>query len=101
MYPCSVVFRGKQYASSEQAYQYTRSHEIGETQIAGELLMCQDGFQAKILSKELDKTKQARWNQSNSIPVMKELLEAKFNQVSSFKATLLNSESNFLMEKYP
>ena len=38
------------------------------------------------------------WNQSNSIPVMKELLEAKFNQVSSFKATLLNSESSFLME---
>ena len=29
---------------------------------------------------------------------MKELLEAKFNQVSSFKATLLNSESSFLME---
>ena len=98
MYSCSVVFRGKQYASLEQAYQYTRAHEIGEIQIAGELLVCQDGFRAKILSKELDKTKQARWNQSNSIPVMKELLEAKFNQVSSFKATLLNSESSFLME---
>ena len=98
MYSCSVVFRGKQYASLEQAYQYTRAHEIGEIQIAGELLVCQDGFRAKILSKELDKTKRARWNQSNSIPVMKELLEAKFNQVSSFKATLLNSESSFLME---
>ena len=57
MYPCSVIFRGKQYASLEQAYQYTRAHEIGEIQIAGELLVCQDGFQAKILSKELDKTK--------------------------------------------
>ena len=51
-----------------------------------------------MLSKEFDKTKQAMWNQSNSIPVMKELLEAKFNQVSGFKATLLNLDSSFLME---
>ena len=61
MYPCSIVFRGKQYSSSEQAYQHTRAFEIGETQIADELRVCQDHFRAKILSEVLDKTQRAMW----------------------------------------
>ena len=66
--------------------------------MAEDLLECRDGFAAKIISHNLDEASYKKWNIQSSVPVMKELLEQKFQQVPQFQSYLLNSAQSYLME---
>ena len=61
-------------------------------------MQCCDGFATKIISHNLDEASRKKWNIQSSVPVMKELLEQKFRQVSQFQSYLLNSAQSYLME---
>ena len=94
MFPCKLMFRGRPFCSSEQAYQFQRAdHKVAE-----DLLVCHDGFAAKIISHNLDEASRKEWNIQSSVPVMKKLLEQKFWQVPQFQSYLLNSAQSYLME---
>ena len=94
------MFRGRPFCSSEQAYQFQRTQDIGDYEVAEDLLECHDGFVAKIISHNLDEASRKKWNIQSSVPVMKELLERKFRQVPQFQSYLLNSAQSYLMESH-
>ena len=78
MFPCQLVFRGRPFHSSEQAYQFQRAQDSRNHKVAEDLLECHDGFAAKIISHNLNQARHKEWNIRSSLPVMKELLEQKF-----------------------
>ena len=92
------MFRGRPFCSSEQAYQFQRAQDIGDHEVVEDLLECCDSFVAKIISHNLDEVSRKEWNIQSSVPVMKELLEQKFQQVPQFQSYLLNSAQSYLME---
>ena len=98
MFPCKLMFRGRPFCSSEQAYQFQRAQDIGDHEVVEDLLECHDGFAAKIISRNLDEASCKEWNIQSSVSVMKELLEQKFWQVPQFQSYLLNSAQSYLME---
>ena len=78
MFPCELMFRGRAFHSSEQAYQFECAQDIGDHKLAEDLLECYDGFAVKIISHNLNQARPKELNIKSSVPVMKELLEQKF-----------------------
>ena len=96
MYPCSIQFKGQAYNSSEQAYQHQRALDINPS-IAKKILSA-DGMKSKALSKQLSRVQRIAWNEKWSIPLIKDLLKAKAEQVPEFKEVLTASEGRYLLE---
>ena len=57
MFPCELMFRGRPFHSSEQAYQFQHAQEIRDHEVAEDLLECYDGFAAKIISHNLNQAR--------------------------------------------
>ena len=98
MFPCTLEYENQTFSSSEHAYQWKRASDIGDTAIADEILKAPHGFAAKRLSGQLDKQKNTEWKMKNSIRVMTELVEAKYEQVLEFRYDCEKSWTAYLME---
>ena len=98
MYPCKLIYQGLTFRSTEHAYQWQRALDIGRAEVARKMLEAVDGFEAKRLSNELDKTRILEWKEKNCIRVMTKLIEAKFEQVEDFRQACIKSTDAYLME---
>ena len=47
MFSCKLMFRGRPFCSSEQAYQFQRAQDIGDYKVAEDLLECHDGLRQR------------------------------------------------------
>ena len=98
MYPCKLIYQGLTFRSTEHAYQWQRALDIGRAEVARKMLEAVDGFEAKRLSNELDKTRILEWKEKHCIRVMTKLIEAKFEQVEDFRQACIKSTDAYLME---
>ena len=98
MYPCKLIYQDLTFTSTEQAYQWQRAMDIERFEVARKILEAVDGFEAKRLSNELDKSRVVEWKEKNCIRVMTELIEAKFEQVERFRQVCIESRDAYLME---
>ncbi len=98
MYACPIKYLGKDFSSTEHAYQWKKAVDIGSDDIADLILKARDGYAAKTLSHQLDRGKVTQWKLTSSVNVMKELINCKFNQVKVFRDACLDSGDAILME---
>ena len=94
-FPCEIDIYGKHCKSAEHAYQYAKAVHQGQLQAAEEILQAPDAFQAKAQARSLQYS--TDW-QSVKVDTMKEILNAKVEQVPDFHDTLLESNDNILVE---
>ena len=93
-HPCMKIT----YNSSEQAYQHIRAVELGELQVAKEILHSYNGYEAKRMSHRVPKQKVKNWSFEQSCNTLQMLIELKYKQVPEFQA-ILNESDNALLLK--
>ena len=83
-YHFDFKFNDKQFRSQEHAYQYERAMSQNNVQLAEKIQNAQHAGKAKLLSKDLDRSD----NRDNDKTVMVRMLQAKANQLPSFRQCL-------------
>ena len=97
-YPCNINFGNRCFTSTEQAYQWIKSIDIGNSSIANDILQTQDPYTIKKLSNELNQALVLRWQNKQGFQILYQLLQAKFDQIPMFWKTLLNSHHGIMLE---
>lgn len=95
-FPCEVDVLGMTFNSSEQGYQYSKAIRRGQPDIATQITQAPTAQMAKAQAKFLKTDK--NWTKKEKSALMKQLLEAKAEQVPSFKEALLASGKNTIVE---
>lgn len=98
MYPFKFSFGSKQFSSLEICYQYYQSIHFDDTQNATEIMKAPTSFHArayntkfrKLLHDDPNNPKLIEWSE-NKVSFMKKLLQAKSEQCSLFKQSLINT----------
>ena len=80
---------GMNFHSAEQAYQYSKAIQRGQPDVADDILKSPSPLLAKSKSKFLKYN--ANWNKDQKTALMKQILQAKAEQVPDFKDALLSS----------
>lgn len=98
MYPCKIKVRGKTFHGTEQAYHFQRAADLGHWEAQLAIGNSKDGFEAKKAGKLIPKYRKNMWNPKHAVPVMEDLIEAKFDQVKEFRKEVIASGTKLLME---
>ena len=85
MYRCDLEYRGLWFSSSEQAYQWVKAEAVNRPDVATEILMTADPFQAKRLAKQLPRGPVNKWRRTQAIKEITDIVRAKFEQCLAFK----------------
>ena len=99
MYPCTIKVFGKEFNSTEQAYQYSKAIRRGQLDVATGICAAPTPFMAKKQAKFLKYDK--NWNETEKITLMNQLLQEKLDQVPEFKTALLDSGRKMIVETVP
>lgn len=100
-YPCEPSLRvfGREHKSAEEAFQAQKAYDIGRDDIAENILNSKHAGAAKAIARdEIPKLHSEKWNQEKADDVMKEILDAKFDQVADFREALLGTGDAILAE---
>ena len=96
-YSCHLKFCGKEFNSSEQAYQWRFMKHIGMDSLATEILASQTPEDAKDIASRVPRHLHRDWHRIK-IHAMKEILHAKADYCPTFKQTLIDSLGKRLAE---
>ncbi len=94
-YPCDIKLHGKDMKSGEHGYQYTKAFRRGDLDVAKKIVDARNASGAKFQSCFLDYNK--NWKAQKE-EVMRDVLEAKYDQVPEFRKALLESKGKKLVE---
>ncbi len=96
-FPCSIDIYGRQFKSSEHAYQYRKAVENYEWDLAEEIVNAPTALKAKQISNKIKDGTSTQWD-SIKEGVMYEVLQCKAQQCSIFRNTLQCTVGNYLAE---
>ena len=89
------VYEGREFTSSEIAYQSKRAEESKQPELAEKIRKCQDAYKAKRLSRGIKDGE--KWNDKKE-KVMKDIVKVKFTQNEKIKASLIETRDMVLCE---
>ncbi len=98
MYPCIVPYKGKNFSSSEHAYQWEKALGVGQKEKAQDILEAPDGYAAKKISKTLDPNAVYNWRTRYGVATMKKIAQAKFDNVEEFRKEMIDSKGMYIIE---
>ena len=91
----TFVYEGKEYTSSESAYQSKRAEDNAQPELAEIIRKSEDAYKAKRMSKSIKDGD--KWNEKKE-KVMKSIVKAKFSQNEKIKSELINTKDMILCE---
>ena len=95
LYPCTIIYRGEVFLSSEAAYQFTRAKVCGFDREAQLIKTERRAFKAKLIARSIKSTRE--WEDSCE-RVMREILLEKFTRKKFCKQFLLGTGDRALFE---
>ena len=95
MYESEFVYEGREFISSEIAFQFKKAKENGQVEMAEKIKKCGDSYNAKRMGRKIKEND--KWNEKKE-KVMKEIVKAKFEQNEKIKKTLIETKEKKLCE---
>ena len=95
MYEEDFVYEGKEFISSEVAYQFKRAEFNGQHELADKIKKCGDSYTAKRMSRKVKENE--KWVE-NKEKVMKSIVKAKFQQNEKIRKVLVETKDMKLCE---
>ena len=94
-YPCHINIFGIQAKSGEHAYQYSKAIRRGQIDLAKKIAESRTAGEAKFNSRLLKNDQ--KWKDEKE-DVMRQVLQAKAQQVPEFREALIHTQNNTLVE---
>ena len=96
-FKCAFMFKNIRFSSIEQAYQYSKAVQFGDTRTAYLILHCQCPSEIKILGRSVAGFNATQWNTGRET-LMKKLVLEKFSQNPELKQRLCDTGTMHLAE---
>ena len=96
-YSCQLSIYGKQFKSSEHAYQWKKAQELGYDRLAKKIYFAKHAGEAKRLAKDITPEKSEEWERQR-VDVMRQILRKKAKDCPEFRTTLELSGTKILAE---
>lgn len=93
-FPCTLKALGQSFSSVEHAYKHTQAINAGKPDMAAQIAAAANAAQAKAIAKSLPYNPQ--WEDRKE-EVMRQILQAKLDQVQEFKYALRSSNKDALV----
>ena len=96
-YPCTVELHGRQFRSSEHAYQFLKAKCYGKDQLAENISKQSSAYYAKRLAKNVHTDE--GWDRVK-VDVMRDILLAKEKSVPEYRQKLLDTANTIIVKQF-
>ena len=96
-HPCNLTINNQSFHSTEQFLQYQKALMFGDSMAANQILQCENAFEAKRLSYQINGFEMKRWA-SDGYSLCLEGIRAKFQQNNNLLMMLKSMGSKTIVE---